>query len=70
MNIRSSLAPLAGACREPDPRAAKRAARDAWHKGGLILINPEWFQSWADKKQAELLAEKLFGKRANTVASD
>ncbi len=61
--MRSSLAPIAAACREPDPRAARKAARDAWHAGGIILINPEWLQSWTDRKQAEILAEKLFGKR-------
>lgn len=60
---RSCLAPLAAACREPDPAAARRAARDAWHKSGIVLINPTWLQGWADRKQAELLAEKLFGKR-------
>ena len=61
--VRSSLAGVAASCREPDPRAARKAARDAWHDAGLILINPEWLQSWADRKQVELLAEKLFGKR-------
>jgi hypothetical protein len=61
--VRSSLAGVAASCREPDPRAARKAARDAWHDGGLILINPEWLPSWTDRKQAELLAEKLFGKR-------
>lgn len=61
--IRSSLASLSGACREPDPRAARKAARDAWQGAGLILINPEWLTSWTDRKQAELLAEKLHGKR-------
>lgn len=63
MTVRSSLSSVAGACREPDPRAARKAARDAWHDGGLILINPEWLSSWTDRKQAELLAEKLHGKR-------
>lgn len=63
MTIRSSLVRIAGSCREPDPVAARKAARDAWLKGGLILINPEWLSSWADRKQAELLAEKLHGKR-------
>lgn len=63
MTVRSSLAGIAATCREPDPKAARRAARAAWHSSGLILINPVWLQGWADRKQAELLAEKLFGKR-------
>jgi hypothetical protein len=61
--MRSSLASVAAACREPDPRAARKAARDAWHAAGLILINPAWLTGWADRKQAEILAEKLHGKR-------
>ena len=48
----------------PKTEAEIRAeARKAWHGDGLILINPAWLASWADKKQAEILAEKLFGKR-------
>ncbi len=61
--VRSSLAGVAASCREPDPRAARRAAHDAWHATGIVLINPEWLPGWADQKQAEILAEKLFGKR-------
>lgn len=60
---RSSLASIAARCREPDPAAARRAARAAWQNDGLILINPSWLTGWADRKQAEILAEKLFGKR-------
>ncbi len=60
---RSTLAPFATLNHEPDPAAARRAARDAWQKSGIVLINPTWLQGWADRKQAELLAEKLFGKR-------
>ena len=48
---------------EPDDANARKAARDAWHKHGIALINPSWFSGWADRKQAEILAEKLFGKR-------
>lgn len=63
MTLRSSLASIAARCRDPDPAAARRAARAAWHESGLILINPAWLNGWADRRQAELLAEKLFGKR-------
>jgi len=61
--MRSSLAATAALAREPDPNAARRAARDAWHRDGLILINTGWLSSWPDRKQAELLAEKVHGKR-------
>lgn len=61
--FRSPLAPYAASMREPDPANARRAAAKAYHETGLILINPEWLHSWADRKQAELLAAKLFGER-------
>lgn len=61
--VQSSLAGVAATCREPDPRNARLEARKAWHRDGIILINPGWLNSWADRKQAELLAEKLFGRR-------
>lgn len=61
--MRSPLARFAALGQEPDPANARRAARDAWHTHGLILINPEWLTGWADRRQAELLAEKLHGKR-------
>jgi hypothetical protein len=48
---------------EPDPADGRRLARDAWHKHGLILIRPEWLPGWGDRRQAELLAEKVHGKR-------
>ena len=60
---RSPLGRFSTLGNEPDPAHARRAARDAWQGAGLILINPQWLQSWTDRKQAELLAEKLFGKR-------
>lgn len=63
MTVRSSLAGIAGSCREPDPRAARRAAREAWHSHGIVLLNPEWLQGWADRKQLELLADKVHGRR-------
>ena len=66
MTTRSPLARFARLGHEPDPANARRAARLAWQDHGLILINPEWLASWADRKQAELLAEKLFGKRKET----
>lgn len=60
--MRSSLAFTAPLHREPDPVHARRAAAAAWHQTGIILINPEWLGEW-DRKQAEILAEKLFGER-------
>ncbi|WP_159981898.1 MULTISPECIES: hypothetical protein [unclassified Novosphingobium] len=63
MTIRSPLGRFATLGHEPDPAAARRAGYAAWQEHGLILINPEWLKGWADRKQAELLAEQLYGKR-------
>lgn len=60
--LRSTLAPYAHLSREPDPHAAREAARQAWQNAGLILINPAWLGEW-DRQQALILAEKLHGKR-------
>lgn len=61
--VRSSLAGVAATCRAPDPVKARQEARAAWHRDGIILINPSWLNGWADRRQAQLLAEKLFGRR-------
>ena len=63
MSLRSSLSPLAPLARDADPAKARAAAREAWLRHGLILINPDWLTSWTDRKQAELLAELLHGRR-------
>lgn len=62
-HYRSPLAPYAANMRSPDPAAARREARKAYHDNGLILINPDWLNSWADRKQLEILADKVHGKR-------
>ncbi|QTH21981.1 hypothetical protein HRJ34_00105 [Rhizorhabdus wittichii] len=57
------LARFATLGQEPDPAHARKAAHEAYHAHGIVLINPEWLTGWADRKQLEILAEKLFGKR-------
>ena len=66
MSARSSLAPFAVLAREPDPKEARRLARAAWHEHGVILLAPDWLNSWGDKRQAEILAEKAHGRRNRT----
>ena len=66
MTVRSSLAPHAASMREPDPDAARRAAREAWHRSGIVLINPEWLPNWVDRKQLEGLAVRVHGRRADS----
>lgn len=63
MNARSTLAPYAASMRDPDPAAARRAAREAYHREGIVLINPSWLSHWPDRKQLEILADKVHGRR-------
>jgi hypothetical protein len=60
---RSPLAPYAASMRDPDPAAARRAARTAYHETGLVLINPDWLAGWADRQQLIILADKVHGTR-------
>lgn len=64
--FRDSLATYAPQMREADPANGLRAAARAWHEMGLIVINPDHVSSWTDRKQAELLAERMYGKRKGT----
>jgi hypothetical protein len=61
--MRSSLSRHAHLMREPEPRDAVQAARDAYHnsKGEIVLINKNWLNDWTDKKQLDLLAERALG---------
>jgi len=59
----SSLRRFAHLAREPQPETARRACAQAWHEAGIVCINPQWLQGWADRKQLELLAEQVFGPR-------
>jgi hypothetical protein len=68
--MQSTLAPYAALHHEADEALARRAAAAAWHREGIILINPGWLRSWADQKQAEILAERLFGKRSKDSTDD
>lgn len=64
---RTSLTRHAPAMRDPDPAAARRAARDAYLASGgeVVLINMAWLQTWADRKQLDLLAAKALGVKGD-----
>jgi hypothetical protein len=49
--------------RDPDPAAARRAARDAYiaSDGEMVLINKSWLRNWTDRKQLDLLAVAALG---------
>lgn len=46
--------------RDPDPAKAIAEARKAYaeSQGDIVLINRQWLNGWAAKKQLELLAEQ------------
>jgi hypothetical protein len=68
--FRSSLASVAPMAREPQPEHARRAARDAWHAQGIVLINPDWLAGWADRQQLIILADKVHGKRPSHMSKN
>jgi len=61
--MNSPLARFAHLHQEPNASDARSLARLAYHNHGLVLINPEWLQSWIDRKQLEILADKVHGKK-------
>lgn len=60
---RTSLTRHAPSMREPDPAAARRAAREAYLASGgeVVLINKNWLNAWTDQKQLDLLAVVALG---------
>lgn len=62
MNLRSSLAGRTPSGPKTDDEV-RAECRRAWHANGIALLKADWFTAWSDKKQLELLAEKVFGKR-------
>lgn len=46
-----------------DPEAVRRMAGRAWHENGVVLINPAWLTSMADRQQLADLADKVHGSR-------
>jgi hypothetical protein len=57
---RTSLTRYAPQMQEPQLEDARDMARNAFIATGgkTILINIDWLDGWADKKQADLLAAK------------
>lgn len=62
MTVRSPLAPYAASMRDPDPAAARRLARQAFHDTGFIVLDPKWIQSWGDRELIRAIAAKVHGK--------
>lgn len=62
MNMQSTLARHAASMRAPDPAAARRLARQAFHDTGFIVLDPAWVQSWGDRELVKAIAAKVHGK--------
>ncbi len=67
--FRSSLGRFAHLMQEPHRKDAVAAARNAYHASDktIVLINEDWLESWADKQQLHLLAEKALGVKGKRV---
>jgi len=63
----SPLAAVIGPCREPDPAAARRAARDAYHHHGIVLINPDWLPGQGEREILTGLADQVHGPRGTAA---
>lgn len=58
----------------PAPEITGQAAQDrnfaisaaAWHKTGMIVINPDWITGWADRELLMAIATKMHGNRSGT----
>jgi len=61
--MRSQLARYADSMRDPDPAAARRLAREAFHQTGFIVLDPKWIQGWGDRELVVKITEKVHGRR-------
>lgn len=62
-DFRSSLGSIAPMLRQPDPANGRSAAARIWHELGIVVINPEHLNGWADAVEAKQLATRLYGER-------
>jgi ABC-type cobalamin/Fe3+-siderophores transport system ATPase subunit len=62
---RTSLTAFAASMRDPDPRGAHKAAREAWREFGIVVLMPEQIRemSGLERQLVEAAAVKLYGKR-------
>jgi hypothetical protein len=64
--VRSSLSNLKPVWRDPDPEAAFKRCKEAWHATGIVCLNPDEIEKtlgWARAQEARNLGEALYGKR-------
>lgn len=59
---RTSLTPYAGSMRDPDPEGQRRAARELWHRAGVITIFPGDLRG-IDRDFINAFASRVYGIR-------
>ena len=62
---RTSLTRFAAAMRDPDPEGPRRAARDLWHRSGVIVIFPDDNLPGLARMAVEGIAITRYGKRGD-----
>ena len=62
---RTSLTPYAASMADPDPKGAKKAARQLWQGMGVVTLFPDQLAalSWGDRNMIEVIATQHYGKR-------
>ncbi len=45
-------------------RLNRKAAKQAYHQRGFIMVHPDWIVNWEDRQHAINMADRVHGKRA------
>lgn len=58
--MRGSLNPFAHLMQDPDPERMRAMARQLYEQSGgkLMLLNADWIDGWAPKKETQAIAAK------------
>lgn len=61
----TSLTRYAPLMREPDPKGASNAAKEAWLEHGIVVLFPEQLKQMGglERQLVEAVADKHYGKR-------
>ncbi len=65
MTGRTSLTAFAASMRDPDPKGARNAAKQAWQEHGIVVLMPEQLRAMGglERQLVEALAVKQYGQR-------
>ncbi|PZU59816.1 MAG: hypothetical protein DI547_04895 [Sphingobium sp.] len=65
--MRSSLARYAGSMRDPDPDGARKLAAKLLTETGMIVLDPEWIESWGDREFVKAIANRVLKGNGGSV---